>query len=572
MLLVFAPALVVWAATSHSTRIAPTIATADRSAGNRVFLDHAELLKKNPEDSFMILVGDVVFTKGPMIMKCDSCHYNPDTESMSAYGNVSMQQGDTLFVYADELQFDGRAEVATLYADAGKKVRLINRDVHLETDIFVYDLGIDLGYYEVGGKLSDPANVLTSVYGEYAPSTKEANFYTSVHLNSRNKRDTIDIYSDTVYYNTVTHIAELHSPSEVVNPRGKIYTRFAIYNTDANHATLFDRSTVITDQGQTLTADTICYDRTRGVGEAFGDMVLTDTSHHVDVCGAYGYYNELTDSIFATGRAIMRQYSDSDTLYLHGRYIESFRAFDTVSVAADTVAHREAYSRIDTTHVAVIYPRVRFYRRDMQGLCDSMRFTEADSMLRMFVNPVVWNEEQQITGKVIELLLNDSTIREARIPEQAFAAQLIEAPHYNQIAGKEMHAFFTNGNLRQLDINGNVEIIMYPEESDSTINKMVSAQSSFLSATFDGRNPEYIKMWPETAGNVTPLFLAKKSMYFLPKFKWYGDMRPTSPLDILTIPESMELLMTQSGRPPTPGRAATHTAVEEHPADDIIQP
>ncbi len=93
------PALVAWAAAlrTDTPRIAPAIPTADRSAGNRVFLERAERLLKHPQDSFMILVGDVVFTKGPMIMKCDSCHYYSESESLNAFGNVSMEQGDTLF-------------------------------------------------------------------------------------------------------------------------------------------------------------------------------------------------------------------------------------------------------------------------------------------------------------------------------------------------------------------------------------------------------------------------------------------------------------------------------------------
>ncbi len=143
------PALVLFAAPEvKRPEIRPTVPTADRSAGNRVFLEHANLLRKAETDSFMVLVGDVMFTKGPMIMRCDSAHYFAETESMDAFGNVSMEQGDTLFVYADELNFDGITEIATLYADPGKKVQLINRDVMLETDVFVYDLGIDLGYYE----------------------------------------------------------------------------------------------------------------------------------------------------------------------------------------------------------------------------------------------------------------------------------------------------------------------------------------------------------------------------------------------------------------------------------------
>lgn len=586
------PALVAWAASlrTDTPRIAPAIPTADRSAGNRVFLERADRLLKHPQDSFMILVGDVVFTKGPMIMKCDSCHYYSESESLDAFGNVSMEQGDTLFVYADELQFDGQREIATLYADFGKKVRLINRDVQLETDVFVYDLGIDLGYYEVGGRLTDPSNELTSLYGEYAPSTKEANFYTNVHLNSRNSTDTLDIYSDTLYYNTATHIAELHSPSSVINARGTVYTSLGVYDTDDNRTTLFDRSTVVTSQGQTLTADTIYYDHTGGFGEAFGAMVLTDSAHSVEIRGNYGYYDELLDSAFITGRAMLRQYSDSDTLWLHGRYIEAFRVITTTEVMPETAAAdsvmmttRTDSLRTDTSHVAVVYPRVRFYRSDMQGVCDSMRYTQADSMLRMYVNPVVWNEEQQIFGNIIELHLNDSTIEEAILPDQGFAAQLIEHPHYNQISGKEMRAWFEKNELRKLDINGNVELIMYPEESDSTINKLVSAQSSFLTATFRGRTTEYIKMWPETTGQATPLFIAKKSSYFLPKFKWFGDMRPSSPEDIFTVPDAMEQIMLDAGRHTTvraySPRGLLHQRpdgilreVPQQPLPDIIPP
>lgn len=556
----------------HPVRIAPSVPDADRSAGNRVFLERADLLKKNPDDSFMILQGDVVFTKGPMIMRCDSAHYFADTESMDAFGNVSMEQGDTLFVYADELNYNGATEIATLYADPGKKVRLINRDVTLATDIFVYDLAIDLGYYEVGGTLTDPSNTLTSRYGEYAPSTKEANFYTDVHLNSRNTTDTLDIYTDTLYYNTVTHIAELNAPSEVINARGIIYTSQGVYDTDSNRTTLYNRSTVVTRQGQTLTADTIYYDRTAGYAEAFGAMVLTDSAHKAEVHGDYGFYNEIADSSFTTGRATMLEYSQGDTLWLHGRYIQTFNLYDSIMHDADTVAGTPAYTSVDTNRVAVLYPRVRFYRSDMQGVCDSMRFTGIDTMLRMFVHPVVWNEDQQIFGNVIALHLNDSTIERADLPDQGFTAQHIEGEHYNQISGKEMTAHFENGQMRRLDINGNVEIILYPEDADSTISKIVNAESSFLTAYFRGRTTEHIKLWPETTGQVTPLFLAKKSIYYLPKFKWYGEMRPLSPADIYTVPPMMEELMQTEGRAVPEIPRPVNSPLHQRPAPDIIPP
>lgn len=553
----------------------PQVPTADRAAGNRVFLEHADVLRKTDADSFMVLVGDVMFTKGPMYMYCDSCHYYPDTESMEAFGNVRMEQGDTLFVYADELVYDGRpeAEIATLYADPGKKVRLINKEVELKTDIFVYDLKFDLGYYNVGGELTDASNRLTSLEGEYVPSTKEANFYTDVHLNSHSQTDTLDIYTDTLYYNTALHIAELNAQSTIVNARGTVYTRRGAYLTDSNICMLSERPTIITSQNQRLIADSVYYNRGAGYAEAFGRMELTDIDNKAMVCGQYGYYNELRDSSYVTGQAVIKEYSEGDTLFLHGRYIETFIELDTLAYEADTIAGIPETFKVDTCHVAVIYPRVRFFRSDLQGVCDSMRFTQRDSMLRMFVNPVIWNQDQQIFGNVIELHLNDSTVDKAILPEFGFAAQLIEGEHYNQISGKKMTAYFIDSDLRHLDIEGNVEIIMYPQESDSTFNKIVNAESSFLAADFKNRVTEKVKMWPDTNGKATPLFMAKRSLYYLAKFKWFGDLRPVSPEDIFVVSDAMEDVMSSAERPAVKPRVSKNvirrmTTAPDVPADE----
>lgn len=519
----------------------PQVPGASRADGNRVFLEQADILHKQSTDSFLIVAGNVIFTKGPMTMTCDSAHYYVETESFDAFGNVSMEQGDTLFIFADELNYRGPEQVCYLYADPGKNVRLINRDVTLETDIFVYDLGIELGYYTTGGVLYDPKNRLKSLEGEYNPKTKEATFYRSVHLDSRGESDTLNIYTDTLYYNTVSHVSELTSPSIIVNARGTIYTRNGLYNTELDTAALYDRSLVKTPSGRTMTADTIYYDRLGGIGECFGYMVLTDSARQASLSADYGFFNQSTDSCYATGRLLIKEYSQGDTLYLHGRQLNARRLIDSTLVDSTYVA--------DTTHVADIWPRVRLFRSDVQGICDSMRVTSADSTLRMYVAPVLWSEERQIYGNIIELHFNDSTIDYAHLPESGFSSQRIYQDYHDQISGKEMLATFEDGHLRRLDINGNVELIMFPEENDSTFNKMVTAQSSFLQAYFRDNTTEYIKMWPETTGVATPLFLLRRSMLFLSKFRLFEGMRPLSPLDVLVIPEAMDALMNETPRP-----------------------
>lgn len=533
----------------------PQVPTAPRTDNSRVFLDRADVLYKEQPDSFMIVAGDVKFTKGPMTMSCDSAHYFPESESFDAFGNIVMEQGDTLFIYADELNYRGPEQVCYLYASPGNKVRMINRDVTLETDEFIYDLAINLGYYTVGGVLYDQQNRLVSREGEYDPTRKEANFYMDVHLTSNGRSDTLNIYSDTLYYNTVTHIAELTSPSIIVNRRGTIFTTDGLYDTDLDTAVLYRRSTVKTPTGRTMTADSIYYDRATGIGECFGAMVLTDSARQASLAADYGFFNQQTDSAYAVGHLLIKEYSQGDTLYLHGGQLNAYRVIDSTEVAAvpaDTLTGepgREAYFELDTNNVADIWPRVRFYRSDMQGICDSMRVTRSDTTMRMYISPVVWSEERQIYGNIIEIHTNDSTIDEARLPDFGFCSQRIVDDYYDQLSGKEMVARFRDGEMHRLDISGNVEFILFPEEADTTFNKMVTATSSFLTATFEGRTTEYIKMWPETSGKVTPLFMLRRSMLYLPKFKLFEGVRPVSPSDVMTVPAAMDELMESAGRP-----------------------
>ena len=223
------------------TPVDPQIPSANRYTGDRVFLERASRLFTRQGEDYQVLVGDVEFRKADMFMYCDSAHFYPDN-SLKAYGNVRMEQGDTLFVFADSLYYNDSLELATLYSWDGKQVELINNDVKLETDEFMYDLAIDLGYYRQGGVLTDTSNRLISEEGEYSPSTKEANFYRNVRLNSRDKSgDTLQILTDTLLYNTATHVAELTCLSEIVSGDGIILTTEGKYNTESGCGELFHR-------------------------------------------------------------------------------------------------------------------------------------------------------------------------------------------------------------------------------------------------------------------------------------------------------------------------------------------
>lgn len=511
----------------------PTIPTANRYQPGKVFLEHADQLYFHEmpgglaEDQYQVLVGNVRLRRNDMFMYCDSAHFYESANSVSAYGNVRMEQGDTLFVYADELDYNGTDEMAILYADFNKKVRLINRDVKLETDVFNYDLARNVGYYDVGGVLTDEANTLSSREGEYYPDTKYAYFYTNVVLEGNRNKGPLTMTTDSLIYNTATNIAELVSPTKIVNADGEIESSSGTYNTNSGLADLYQRSMVRTRRGNTLSGDTLFYDRDKQYGEARGNMVLTDSARQSSLHGDYGYYDEVRDSAFVTGRAMAKEYSKGDTLYLHG---------DTINAYLDLA---------DSTRVTSAFHNVRFFRSDLQGICDSLSITERDSTLYMYRLPVVWSGERQINGEVILVHLNDSTVDWARLPKSGIVAEHIAEDCYNQIAGTDMTAWFNDSTVKRLYVEGNVQLITFPMEKDSTYNKFGFVESSFMDAYFKDNTVESIHFWPETTSKITPLYLAKRGSYFLPRFKWYELLRPVDKFDIFVVPEEMaELLKT----------------------------
>ena len=172
-----------------------------------------------------------------------------------------------------------------------------------------------------------------------------------------------------------------------------------------------------------------------------------------------------------------------------------------------------------------------------------MTYVQRDSMLYMDRHAILWSGERQITGNSIDIHMNDSTVDYALLPDYGFMAEFIGEVYFNQLSGKEMKAYFVNQELRRLDVSGNVQLIMYPMEEDSTYNKLVDAESSYMIVLLKPKQEvDKITMWPEVTGNVTPLYLAKKSQYYLDGFAWYDVLRPKSPEDIFIIPKEMEEL------------------------------
>ena len=458
------------------------------------------------------LIGNVVFRHDSMYMYCDSALFYQERNSFEAYHNVRAEQGDTLFLYGDSLFYDGNTRLLRVKDN----VRLENKTMILLTDRLNYDRNTGLGWFFDGGTLLDEESTLISEYGQFDTNTKMAVFMDGVSLENPD----YTLTSDTLHYNTDIHIAYLNSPATIINEDNVINTHHGRFNTQTKSAVLLDRSVVEQSGGENrMTGDSIVYEKELGEMEGFGDVVINNYKDKLDVHGEYVYYNQNIDSAVVTGKALLIEYSTGDSLFLHA---DTFRLVTFYDETYDSVVERQVRG----------FNKVRAYRPDLQMVADSMVFTTVDSSLTLFFDPIVWNEDQQVLGEKIVFYMNDSTIDWAHVIGQALFVQKNDTIHYNQIAGREMKAYFRNGEIDRTDVIGNVQAVFYPLDGDSAMIGMNTTEASNLTAYFKMRTVNQIVIHKHSNGVMYPMDKIDVSKMYLPNFQWFERIRPVDAEDV----------------------------------------
>lgn len=510
----------------------------------RIYIENADstLRASKIKPNTQILMGNVQFRHDSTLLFCDSAYLYGETNSLEAFGMVRIEQGDTLVITGNYLIYQGNISLAEMH----ENVRMVHRDeVTLFTDHLDYDRILNIGYYYDGGMIVDSLNELTSVYGQYSPDTKVAFFKEDVQLLNPN----FTLHSDTLEYNTESKIATILGSAVIESDSGKIWTDRGWYNTQTEESMLYDRSLVVSrDETKTITADSLHYNKLGGLIKAYGNMVLNDTLKRVMILGDYGFYNELTGFAFATDSAQMIEYSQPDSLFLHG---------DTLKMET-----------LETERRITAYYGVRFFREDLQGVCDSLQFNTADSLLYLYKNPILWNTGFQINGDTIKVMFNDSTLEKVDVLNYAFAIEEKDSTYFNQMKGRNLYAYFTAGELRLIDILGASESIYYPiDDKDASYIGRNRTASDNMRIWIEERKPVKILWYSSTQAELLPMPDLNPTNKYLPGFINFNYLRPRSKEDIFSTVQ-----MKAEDIPPPRRKRGEHRTGEKTPFRPEIQP
>lgn len=483
-----------------------------------VYLENANELSFDSKRSndYQILRGNVRFRHDDAIMNCDSAYFYDKVNSFDAFGHVVINQGDTLHIYGDYLRYDGNNQVAALR----KNIRMVNRSITLTTDSFNYDRGQNIAYYFGGGKLEDASNTLTSSRGQYFPSSKVSVFKKDVHLNN----EKMDLFTDTLRYNTQTAVATILGPSHIYHDSIYIYSENGWYDTKNELSELKYKSFIRNKDGMYMTGDLLKYNQQTNIAKGYDRVELRDSANYISIKGDEMVFYEKEKHGFVTKNVLITEFSSTDSLYFHS---------DSVfySTTIDTLENVE-YSNVDA------YYNVRFYRSDMQGKCDSIHYSTQDSIMEMYNEPLLWSEENQLSGNFIKIFMKGKSLDRIFIEGNSFivSQEKIDTTKFNQISGKQITAYADDGKLRKILVDGNAQSLYYASEEDGSYVGGNRAESSYLTIYMNSNGKlDRIVMTPASEGTFSPLEKLNPEDLFLNGFEWFEDVRPKQKDDIFLI-------------------------------------
>ena len=175
------------------------------------------------------------------------------------------------------------------------------------------------------------------------------------------------------------------------------------------------------------------------------------------------------------------------------------------------------------------FRNVKIYRSDFQTVCDSMTAISTDSTIHLYIDPVLWNENNQITSDVMDIFTENQQLTRAEFIGSPMMVSQLDTTHYNQVAGKTMTAYFFNNQIYRNDVNGNAQTIYYMQDGEPVeITMMGVIESGEISFFIEDKQVVQITYRGDPVYNFYPMDKIPPTQDIrLKGFKWEGARRPT---------------------------------------------
>jgi lipopolysaccharide export system protein LptA len=457
-----------------------------------------------------VLIGKVKMLHEGAILTCKQALYYQKQNFFKALENVVIKQGDTITQTSDYLDYDANSKQVLSWGN----VVLKDPEMTLTADTLQFDRLNQKLYYRSFATIRDQTNTLNSKNGNYYLETKKFTATTKVTLVNPEH----NLVSNHLDYYTNSGLAYLYGPSTITNSQNenRMYCERGFYNTKTD-ISYFVKNAKLYLKERTVEGDSLYYDKKKGFASATNNIEVIDTLKNFVTRGNYAEIFEENDSLFIIKKAVAISIVEKDSTFIHG---------DTLLVTG-----------IPEKRIVRTYHNVKIFKSDLQGKCDSIYTDQQTGITKMFTNPVLWSEGNQITGDTIHLISNAETekLDSLKVLNNAFiiSKDSVSKNDFNQIKGRNMFGKFQDNKLNLLLVKGNAESVFYNrnEETDSTetITKEISSNIEF---TLEEGQVNTIKYLKTSEGKTYPPSMFTEDARKLDGFIWRAFEQPKTKEDI----------------------------------------
>lgn len=458
-----------------------------------------------------LLIGNVIMNHEGAILTCQQALYYKKENFFKAIGNVLLKQGDTITQTSDYVDYDGNLKQALSWGN----VVLKDPTMILTSDTLQFDRLNQKLYYKSYATIKDQTNTLRSKYGNYYLENKK--FTATTQVNVLNPEH--NLQSTNLDYYTDTGLTYFYGATTITNSKNKnrIYSEKGFYNTktDISH---FVKNAKLFLKERTIQGDSLYYDKKRGFASATNNIIVKDTVENFLTKGNYAELFELKDSLFIIKKAVAITIIDKDSMFVHG---------DTLLVTGKP-----------DRRIIRIFNNVKIFKSDLQGKCDSIHTNQSTGLTRMFKTPVLWADENQITGDTIHLLSNIKTekLDSLKVLNNSFinSKDSLSVDNFNQIKGRNIYGKFKDNSIKTLLVKGNAESLYYNRNEKNVLESITKEISSNIEFTLTKGAIESIKYLKTTEGKTYPVSQLPEEVRKLKGFIWRENEQPKRMIDIFS--------------------------------------
>ena len=503
------------------------------------------------------LAGQASLSEGKTYFEADSVVYNSHLSTIESFGKVHINDADTLNIHSEYLKYVGNDRIAYLK----KNVRLSDKKGTLTTNELEYNLRTGIGTYKNGGKVINGKTILTSNEGTYISDLKEIHFRNNVKIKGPDN----NVTADSLIYNTATEKVTLTGPTHIKTRQTTIYTTEGIYDLKTGDAIFSNRTMVKDSSGRTYQADRIATDSKSGITQLEGNAIIKDSVNGIIVLGNEIYLDTKTNAFRATKKPVMiirrekdSTYISADTLYsgvttrekkVISTKRESSRAtkksFDSTamptrsivkdSIQIDTLKQTKVVNLSSDTTVRffIAFHHVRIFNDSLQSVCDSLFYSDQDSIFRLFHDPVIWSSKSQVSGDTIYLFTKNKKAERLYVFNSGMIINKTKSGRYNQMAGKTINAYLREGSINYVRVKGSpAESLYYILDDDSSFVGMNKATADVIDLYFKNEDLNKVLFENNIIGKMYPIRQVQEPENFLKNFNWQERRRPKNKLEL----------------------------------------